>query len=501
MKTKRVWWYGIFVLLLCGCQVFAPSVAPAPTNAPTATPVSENWDDRTTFRSGLIKDEQPTLEQLAGASTYHIEVQIADNFSALQGQERVRYTNLSGQPLDAVYFQLFPNMAGGKSVVSGVTVNGQPVSPVYEAENSTVRVPLAVQLQVGKSVIIQMDFKVDLPLSAGGNYGLFGYIDKILVLDGFYPAIPVVDAKGWHSGKLPPNSDTTFQAASFYWVKVTAPASLVMITSGNEVGRSKVDSRQVVTYAAGPARDFYLAASDRFEVIREKVGETTVNSYAFKESLEGSQLALRTAVNAIKSYSARFGTYPYTEFDVVSTPMQGAYGIEYPGITGINYSLYDLKGSNNAITLESTVAHEVGHQWFYNAVGNDQINEPWLDESVTQYVTALYFQDMYGAQGFAGYRDTWTSRWDRVERKTIPIGLPAGSYQGREYGAIVYGRGPLFLDALAQKMGQPVFDTFLRDYYSAYEWQVSTTAGFKQLAEKKCSCDLSGLFREWVEKP
>ena len=27
------------------------------------------------------------------------------------------------------------------------------------------------------------------------------------------------------------------------------------------------------------------------------------------------------------------------------------------------------------------VAHEVGHQWFYNLVGNDQVDQPWLDEA------------------------------------------------------------------------------------------------------------------------
>ncbi len=485
-------------------SVPAATVAPpSPTSPPAALqPAADNWDDRAIFRAGLIKDEQKTLDQLPGASVYHLDVQIADDFASLQGQERVRYTNQESQPLEAIYFQLFPNMAGGKSSVSAVQVDGQAVKPIYESENSTVRVPLTTPLQPGQRVVIQMDFKVQVPTEVGGNYGVFGYLNNILVLDGFYPAIPVYDEKGWHAGKVPPNADSTFQDASFYVARVTAPAALTLIASGIQVERAPKDNRQVVTFAAGPARDFYMAASDRFAVISETIGETRVNSYAFKDRTEGSQAALRTAVNAIKSFSARLGAYPYTEFDVVSTPMQGATGIEYPGITGINFAVYDPKATVSGlpapVMLESTVAHEVGHQWFYNAVGNDQINEPWLDEAVTQYVTGLYFLDLYGRQGMEGYRGSWLSRWDRVNREPIPIGLPAGSYQGKEYGAIVYGRGPLFIEALALKMGQATFDQFLRDYYQSHKWGIGAAASFKQLADKHCQCDLTLMFDEWV---
>ncbi len=115
-------------------------------------------------------------------------------------------------------------------------------------------------------------------------------------------------------------------------------------------------------------------------------------------------------------------------------------------------------------------------------VGNDQANEPWLDEAVTQYVTGLYYLDIYGQQGMDDYRATWVSRWDRMNRQAIPISLPAGAYKGREYGAIVYGRGLLFLDALAKRMGQGTFDRFLRDYNQTNEWGIATAASFKTLA-------------------
>jgi aminopeptidase N len=476
-----------------------PSASPVPASTPAAV---DTWDDRAIFRAGLIKDEQAVLDQLPGASVYHLDVELAADLTSLHGQLRVRYTNQETEPLDAVYFQLFPNLAGGTSSVSAVKVDGQAVEPVYESENATMRVPLTTPLLPGEHIVIDLDFKVNIPTDVGGNYGLFGYLDDILVLDGFYPAIPVYDEQGWHAGQVPSNADTTFQDASFYVVRVTAPANLTLVASGIEVDRTQQADRQSVTFAAGPARDFYLAASDRFEVVSKTIGETTVNSYAFKADVEGAQAALQTAANAIGSYSERLGAYPYTEFDVVSTPMQGALGIEYPGITGINLTLYDPKATVSGlpapVMLEATVAHEVGHQWFYNAVGNDQHNEPWLDESVDQYVTGLYFLDQYGQEGFKNYRDSWQGRWDRVKREPIPIGQPAGSYAGKEYSAIVYGRGPLFVDTLAQKLGQATFDQFLRDYYQSHQWSIGTTGSFKQLAEKHCQCDLTALFDEWV---
>ena len=321
-------------------------------------------------------------------------------------------------------------------------------------------------------------------------------------MDGFYPVIPVFDDQGWHAGKLPSNADSTFQDASFYQVQVSAPVALSLVASGIQVERTQEGRNQVVTFAAGPARDFYLAASDQFIVVSDLIGETTVNSYASRDHTEGAQAALETAVRAIESLNSRFGTYPYTEFDVVSTPMEGAVGIEYPGITGINLDVYDPKatiGSTPApVLLESTVAHEVGHQWFYNVVGNDQWNEPWLDEAITQYVTGLYFLDRYGQQGFSGYRDSWLSRWERADQALIPIGLPAADYHGREYSAIVYGRGPLFIEQLAQKMGQEPFDQFLRQYYQTHRWGIGTSKAFKQMAEQQCNCDLTLLFEEWV---
>ena len=233
-----------------------------------------------------------------------------------------------------------------------------------------------------------------------------------------------------------------------------------------------------------------------------------------------AKFALRVARDAIKSFNERFGDYPYTEFDVVSTPMT-ALGMEYPGVVAITLDCYGasaLGGSFGVVddsgefqgggfqaaeplprgVCESTVAHEVGHQWFYGIVGNDQVDEPWIDESITQYVTGLYYRDSHGRAAFRTFLGELDGRWSRVGRDDIPIGLSTKAYGGRQYGAIIYGRGPLFLDTLADEMGQRTFDKFLRDYYQTHKWGIGTGETFRQLAEQHCQCDLTSLFEEWV---
>jgi hypothetical protein len=504
-----------------------PTAKPASSEDPTpaATPSSDAepasgapflfdiaWDDRAIFHDGLIGQAQEVLGQLPGASVYHIDLQIADDFFVLQGREQVRYTNQEDVPLDEIYFRLFANTAGGASIVSDLKVDGQDVEPVYEFEDSALRVSLPETLQPGEQVVIQMNFDVKVPREMGGNYGLFGYFDDILVLDEFYPVIPVYDDEGWNVETPPPNADVPYFDASFYLVRVTSPDNLTVVASGVEVGREQEAGNQVLTFAAGPARGFYIAASENYIAISETIGETTVNGYALPELADGSDLAVQFAVDALQSYSERFGVYPYTEFDIASTPMQ-AMGMEYPGMTAIALNLYDLDenvyGLPARIMLESAVAHEVGHQWFYNVVGSDQVDEPWVDEAIVQYLTGLYYLDVYGPSGFQGYSDSWYDRWRRVDMADVPIGLPAGVYEGVEYGAIVYGRGPIFVDALAEEMGrspvganapagQETFDEFLRDYYQTHKWGIGTSDSFRQLAEQHCQCDLTDLFEEWV---
>ena len=242
-------------------------------------------------------------------------------------------------------------------------------------------------------------------------------------------------------------------------------------------------------------------ASPKLKEVSQKFGEVTIHSYASLDAIEGAQFALNVASKAIDVYSKRYAPYPYTELDIVATPNL-ALGIEYPGMVAITTRIYNVdgeyEGSSASIYMESTVAHEVGHQWFYNLVGDDQLDDPWLDESLTQFVTLQYYTDEYGQSGADGFEASLEGRWARVDNEKIPVGLPVASYHGAEYGAIVYGRGPLFFVALRDKMGTETFDTFLKEYTTSLTWKISTPEYLQSLAEQECSCNLDALFAEWI---
>jgi aminopeptidase N len=490
----------ILVLATGGCrQIPALSVAGTSTSAPTlpASPSDYAWDDRKPFESGLVASARPILGQLPEATVYHLDIKIEEDLAHLTGHEQVRYTNHSDSDLDKLAMRLYPNIMDGRCQVSNLSLNGDPIQATYGLKDSVMWLPLKPALLPGESVTLSLDFSVSVPGEGGGNYGIFAFRQGILALAHFYPVIPVYNDEGWNVELPPSYGDPTFLESSFYLARFEAPSDVMLVASGNAIASSRQDGELLTTFAAGPARDFYLVAGRDLQATQAEVGQTQVTSYAAADYASVSRRVLNYAIGALKDYNRRFGEYPYTEFDIVGTS-NDALGIEYPGVVALTLRFYDPAGNLPQGYLEATVAHEVSHQWFFNLVGDDQLDQPWLDEAVAQYATLLYFGDTYGPGGADGFRQSLVERWNRVGQQAIPIGRPVRYYTPEEYGAIVYGRGPLFLQALAERMGQDQMDRFLKIYVADYSWGVATTAGFESLAEKTCACDLQDLFRAWV---
>lgn len=68
--------------------------------------------------------------------------------------------------------------------------------------------------------------------------------------------------------------------------------------------------------------------------------------------------------------------------------------MEYPGLCMIG--MPDVKdfrkiNKNSYGGLEAHVPHEIAHQWFYAAIGNDSYKEPWLDEGFCEFCEDVLF--------------------------------------------------------------------------------------------------------------
>jgi hypothetical protein len=476
-------------LLTASCQSPTPKPLP-PTPAPSAPNLPATRD---LFRDGLVSTAQPILDQLQGASEYELEFKIDADLLHVEGKESVHYTNNEGVFLTEIRLRLFPNILGGEMRILEAFVDGIPLVPNYSLNDSLLTVPLASALAPGQSVTLDMNFFLTIPDTVDLNYGVLASAEGVLALAHAYPMVTVYNKEGWNAELPPQSGDMTFADMSFFTATVSAPRDLALVAVGRETSREVNGDTQVVTFAAGPVRDFYLAASADYEATSRQVGETMIHFYAPPELEDGARAGLDVAARAVEDYSLHYGSYPYTELDLVSTPTL-ALGIEYPGMIAITSRILEP----NHAYLEGTIAHEVGHQWFYNLVGSDQLDHPWLDESLTQFITLQYFGDEYGSQGYQGFRESFTSRWENVDNQPIPIGLPVADYSEKEYSAIIYGRGPLFFEALKDEMGSEDFDAFLRDYTETYSWGIATPEGLKSLAETHCGCDLTALFDEWV---
>jgi hypothetical protein len=453
------------------------------------------------FQELLIEDEFAEHPELVERTVYHLYFEIGDPPSEIHARARIRFTNLAPETIQEIPFLLYPNLTPGRLDVNSVTVDDLTVEPEFRNRGSRLLVRPPVALEPGQSASILIDYHLSLPMTDEGEYGGFGYAGGVLSLAYCYPIIPAY--QGWNHPLPVTYGDFIFNEVSFYLVEISMPQEFILAAPGIQLCARRSDGRREVVVAMGPSRDLYLALSREFQVHSEQVGETEIRSFAREQEEAGSQQALSTAVAAVRSFGNRFGIYPFRTLTLVSVPF-ASYGLEFPGIIINARRLYDLSQNYNGIPapilLESTTAHEVAHQWFYASVGNDQLLEPWLDEAPTQYATWLYYVDRYGNSAAQGFFRSLDDRWERVGKAEIPIGRPVSAYTPKEYGAIVYGRGPLFIHALFEQMGAEIFNGFFREYNETFEWDIVDSLEFQQAAEAACGCELGELFDRWVLK-
>ena len=279
---------------------------------------------------------------------------------------------------------------------------------------------------------------------------------------------------GWETWDYTGVGDPFFADMAAYRVMLTAPTDCRVVASspGRLEGRSHY-------FDLDPARDFALLVVRNYDLRTTSVDGITVTSAFRREDAEAGQAALDHVARALDLFQERYGPYPYDNFTIVEGEMFG--GMEYSGMVLVGspfYQAYQLEPDKKEQTvLPALAVHELSHQWWYNVVGNDQVREPWLDESLARYSEHVYYEEAY-----PGSLDWW---WlSRVDGwgPTGFLDITVYDYPDTlTYVHNMYGVGAHFIHDLRTRMGDEAFFRFLQRYYREYAWQRATRRDFFRL--------------------
>jgi len=249
-------------------------------------------------------------------------------------------------------------------------------------------------------------------------------------------------------------------------------------------------SRQFLLQAG---RTFALSMSDHFKVATKVVGDVTVYSYYFGLYDAPGEAMLQTTAEAMQVYSERFGPYRHKTLSAVQGDFND--GMEFSGLYFISrdyFNLYDNTPKNYLVTI---AAHETAHQWWFDAVANDQALEPWLDEALSTYSERIYYESVYPdlVDWWWGYR-----YFEFRQAGAVDTQIYDGGGQ-RPYWDKVYLTGARFFEDLRERMGDELFFAFLKDYYTQSVGKRVTSADFFRVFRENTAADITDLLVEYFK--
>lgn len=471
-------------------QVTQTTLPPAPSQTTLA-------DHRKAMRAGF-EDE---ANDYADGLHYRVTLEVKTDPARVTGHEKVHYINRTGQTLKDAVFRLFLNGLGDKQVqdISAISVDGQSLKLESSVANSVVKAALPRDLPDGESMDFEIDFTMTMDPGMGVKYGRVLDLNGEVTLSSFLPLIAVYGPSGWSVDAPVPQGDPAYSEVALFDVQLTTPEGSEVATTGVVVGETKNSDGTILrAIASGPVRDYSVAISKVFSKLSDTRDGITVNVWALPDAKpDANQSALARAEAALSVYNQKFGPYPFSELDVVDSPISAG-GIEYPGLIYIASEDWDTSKP----FFEVVIAHETAHQWWYSMVGNDQTNEPWLDESLADYSDIVYYGTEYGPPAATSVRDNYqqvlSGYLAEKGSKDMPVGLPVSAYDERQYSVFVYQKGPLFYSQLADKYGDDAVLKLLKTYFIQYRYRIARTSDMQRLVTGMFGQDARKLFDQMV---
>jgi hypothetical protein len=460
------------------------TTAPADTALPDGTPTSI-----------------PTLPPALERPQYVIDLQFNYSSKAAVVDQTITYPNWTGETLTDLVLAVEPNLWGGGFSLKSLAVDELPITGyILVPFNQRLEIPLPQPLEPSRTITVTMNYSLILPqMQAYSNPNevrpqIYGYSDRQANLVEWYPFIvPYVPGQGWilHNPWFY-GEHLVYDVADFdVSVTFTDGSNPQIAASGAETGSGSESTRRF-TLEAG--RTFALSMSNDYKVATQTVGDVKVFAYYFAFYDAEGEALLQTTAQALQVFSEKFGPYRHKTM----TAVQGDFndGMEFSAFYFISRDYFNLYNGTPENYLVTIGAHEAAHQWWFDAVANDQALEPWLDEALCTYSEVIYYESIYPdlVDWWWGYR-----YFEFQQAGAVDTPIYDGGGQ-RPYWDKVYLTGARFFRDLRERVGEEIFFAFLRDYYNQYTGKRATTVDFFRLLREHSSADISDLMADYFQK-
>ena len=491
----------IFLFLLISCSSPTPPALPQ-TETPPPTGTTFPTEVLATFTSTSF----PTLTPELARPKYVLDLQLNYSTKAAVVNQTINYPNWTGETLTDLVLAVSPNLWTGGFSLKSLAIDDQPITN-YTIGNSNQRleIPLPQPLQPSGTITITMEYGLILPqMQAYSNPNeirpqIYGYSDRQINFVDWYPfVVPYVPGQGWllHNPWFY-GEHLVYDTADFdVTVTVTDGTQPQIAASGAEVKPSTDTTPEGVMsrrYVLEESRTFAISMSTDFKIAMQMVGDVTVYSYYFGFYDDAGEALLQTTAQALQTYSDRFGPYRHKTLSAVQGDFND--GMEFSGLYFISRDYFNLYKGTPENYLVTIGAHETAHQWWFDAVANDQAIEPWLDEALATYSEVIFYETVYPE-----LVDWW---WEyRYFEFMGPGKVDTAVYDGggqRPYWDSVYLTGARFFQALRERLGDDIFFAFLRDYYNQYAGRRATSADFFRVLREHTAADLSDLMMQYFK--
>lgn len=381
-------------------------------------------------------------------------------------------------------------------------------------DRTVLRVTLPVPVEPGGTLRLQIEWqeKTPRPFQRAGVRGQY------FLLGQWFPKLGVFEPDGtWNCHQF---IQTEFFADfGMYDVKLTVPAGWVVGATGRRVSMVTNASGTVThQYHAEDVHDFGWTTSPRFKVYTDRFKEPGLPPVDLEllllpdhESLKERYLS--SAKEALKCYGHWFRAYAWDRLTIVDPPFQSRTdGMEYPMfVTGGSRWLTTATGR----FTEADTIHEVGHQWWYGAVANNEMEDAWMDEGVNTYshkrvldtvyapkiLEKRYFHDfiplefpsvhiaqnMHGADEADGFRSIL---------KREPLSTPSWKADERLYFVVPYVKGGLMLTTLERYLGWEQWRRVMATYADRFWFKHPKPKDFFAVVNEVTGQDFTWFFNQ-----